>query len=289
MEYRGHSADRTLKNCSDDDSVLTSDRDDSPKWQSDEDPPECRICRTGEGVLISPCSCKGTCKWVHEECLIKWLKRSEVAARNAAAGAARKYECEICHAALDVTVKVVTDGWNFFKERYTSPALPSLLVLYISAFAPSFFYIFCVLLDTVVLRSLQLFFPSIVPGQLAPVIGGFALVLLKLTLIVSPLLPSRVRSFVTRHVNHPIERTVLAYAWTSPSISVVISLGFSFFSFTLPFPGNVSPWAAVSKNLSILLNIIAVGLLITAAFFTGTHTLAGVNGMRLEQPHSKLA
>lgn len=46
---------------------------------------ECRICQSrGEEVLISPCKCAGSAKWVHESCLIKWFQVSQTSS------------CELC-------------------------------------------------------------------------------------------------------------------------------------------------------------------------------------------------
>ena len=46
----------------------------------------CRICYNGneEEPLLSPCSCSGSIKFVHQSCLLKWLK-------------ARKPNCELCN------------------------------------------------------------------------------------------------------------------------------------------------------------------------------------------------
>ena len=44
----------------------------------------CRICLESDGVLISPCACKGTGGYVHEHCLKKWIDES------------KSYTCEIC-------------------------------------------------------------------------------------------------------------------------------------------------------------------------------------------------
>lgn len=46
----------------------------------------CRICLEDDGILISPCDCKGSAGKIHEKCLKKWVKESgsEV--------------CEICNA-----------------------------------------------------------------------------------------------------------------------------------------------------------------------------------------------
>lgn len=38
------------------------------------DIPLCRICRDEEGVLISPCDCKGSVQHVHKECALKEIE-----------------------------------------------------------------------------------------------------------------------------------------------------------------------------------------------------------------------
>ena len=46
---------------------------------------ECRICRcVGEETLLSPCKCSGSAQWVHESCLVRWLKLSHTS------------KCEVC-------------------------------------------------------------------------------------------------------------------------------------------------------------------------------------------------
>ena len=53
---------------------------------------ECRICHDAEGQdLISPCHCAGTSKWVHESCIIKWIRHTKTK------------KCEIC--TCPITVK----------------------------------------------------------------------------------------------------------------------------------------------------------------------------------------
>lgn len=53
---------------------------------------ECRICQSsGEEVLISPCKCAGSTKWVHESCLVKWFQVSQTSS------------CELC--SVDVAIK----------------------------------------------------------------------------------------------------------------------------------------------------------------------------------------
>lgn len=34
----------------------------------------CRICLESDGVLISPCGCKGTAGFVHQECIREWMQ-----------------------------------------------------------------------------------------------------------------------------------------------------------------------------------------------------------------------
>ena len=48
--------------------------------------PTCRICMSSEESddLCCPCDCKGTNKWVHGKCQIRWIIRS------------KRIDCEIC-------------------------------------------------------------------------------------------------------------------------------------------------------------------------------------------------
>eukprot|EP00494_Astrolonche_serrata_P027668 UN27932 len=43
---------------------------------NEKDEPSCRICFGGsdEGLLISPCLCDGSVKYVHHECLLTWRR-----------------------------------------------------------------------------------------------------------------------------------------------------------------------------------------------------------------------
>lgn len=60
---------------------------------SEEDVPECRICRcsaeeSGE-QLYAPCACKGSLQWVHPSCLEQW--------RQASPNVASRMRCDMCH------------------------------------------------------------------------------------------------------------------------------------------------------------------------------------------------
>lgn len=54
--------------------------------------PCCRVCHcNGDEHLISPCDCSGSVKWVHETCLVKWMKSSF------------KESCELCRREIEIT------------------------------------------------------------------------------------------------------------------------------------------------------------------------------------------
>ncbi|CAB3976542.1 E3 ubiquitin- ligase MARCH4-like [Paramuricea clavata] len=63
---------------------------------------ECRICHDAEGQdLISPCHCAGTSKWVHESCIIKWIRHTKTK------------QCEICTCPITVKrKKKPIDQWT---------------------------------------------------------------------------------------------------------------------------------------------------------------------------------
>lgn len=50
----------------------------------------CRICLHSEGQMISPCTCKGTQKWVHPGCLWRWQRSVSLSQ------AKRKHVCNVC-------------------------------------------------------------------------------------------------------------------------------------------------------------------------------------------------
>eukprot|EP00752_Nemacystus_decipiens_P011465 g10180.t2 len=77
--------------------------------ESDEEP-ECRVCRGGdEGgarPLAHPCRCRGSIKYVHQDCLVEWLRsRGGGGGRDGAAGvddasALQAQRCELCREKL---------------------------------------------------------------------------------------------------------------------------------------------------------------------------------------------
>jgi len=66
----------------------------------------CRICLE-PGDLISVCNCDGTSKWVHEECIKKWVSIR------------RKNTCEICHGEYTLdSLKPMVDEVSKKKHSY---------------------------------------------------------------------------------------------------------------------------------------------------------------------------
>jgi E3 ubiquitin-protein ligase DOA10 len=55
---------------------------------SEEEEKQCRICLSDEGELISVCGCKGTVKYVHKDCIIKWQRLAPTAES--------KIKCQLC-------------------------------------------------------------------------------------------------------------------------------------------------------------------------------------------------
>ena len=55
--------------------------------------PCCRVCQCNskEEILISPCLCSGSVKWINESCLIQWMKCS------------LKDSCELCTKKIKIT------------------------------------------------------------------------------------------------------------------------------------------------------------------------------------------
>ena len=63
--------------------------EDSQESEEDEnDEKQCRICLEEEGELISVCGCKGSVKYVHKHCIMKW---QEVAPTQEL-----KMNCQLC-------------------------------------------------------------------------------------------------------------------------------------------------------------------------------------------------
>lgn len=85
----------------------------------------CRICLSTDKVqiLISPCSCTGSHKYVHEECLKKWILSKDV--KNISL-------CELCQSQFKMEFEVSSNCLPF-KDRKTCrawlPFISSILLL----------------------------------------------------------------------------------------------------------------------------------------------------------------
>ncbi|CAJ0627318.1 1689_t:CDS:2 [Entrophospora sp. SA101] len=61
----------------------------------------CRVCRTESSVdhpLFYPCKCSGSIRYVHQDCLTKWLKHSG------------KTKCELCNHSFSFSPRLVKIG-----------------------------------------------------------------------------------------------------------------------------------------------------------------------------------
>ena len=71
------------------------------------DEPACRICLETTGPFISPCLCKGSMKFIHQDCIEKW--------RNTSPNPLSYSRCEQCQ----------------YTYKFTSPNLIHSIILYI--------------------------------------------------------------------------------------------------------------------------------------------------------------
>lgn len=74
---------------------------------------QCRIClveeATNDNFFITPCNCKGSCQYVHFQCLKVWVesKLKKKPNGNTIAYNWKKSECELCRSTLP---KVIIKG-----------------------------------------------------------------------------------------------------------------------------------------------------------------------------------
>jgi hypothetical protein len=67
---------------------------------------ECRICKGSEGKLVVPCSCCGTSKHVHLECLSKWIQmRPNIPDPTRRNRYVPNLKCEICNDTYNLKLK----------------------------------------------------------------------------------------------------------------------------------------------------------------------------------------
>ena len=258
--------------------------------ESDEDVPECRICKCDgmETPLISPCLCKGSCEWVHEDCLVQWLRQTTTDVFEGRTKK-REYECEICNTELNVKMTMVPSGVRYFTDPCSTPFVPPLIVMNISIFAPFLAYVASVALETMLLPLLQWVVPDIEPRRDAPFIVSLSLLALKILILTAAFLPPTFREFLRQNVTYPLEKSILFYAWRHPLLPTLIAFSLTLVSYNLAWPSHVSSSTHFLRVTNIRVNIFSALLLARSAFFSGTPTLTGVEGKLLEKEESSIA
>lgn len=80
----------------------------------------CRICYEGEDLnnyLIQPCKCEGSMKYIHEECLKKWIDSNKKA-----------LSCEICGSQFYVRFQMEKKFSKFLFSRYCKKIIKAVLM-----------------------------------------------------------------------------------------------------------------------------------------------------------------
>lgn len=84
-------------------------RDVESQFDEFEEEHECRICLESSGNLISVCDCKGSCKYVHKECIETWIK-------NFHEDDIRYNKCEICKSNYKLELLDLYDDCDIIKN-----------------------------------------------------------------------------------------------------------------------------------------------------------------------------
>ena len=90
----------------------------STSEHTDHDIDMCRVCRTESTPnrpLFYPCVCTGSIKYIHQECLLEWLKYS------------KKEYCELCkhkYTFQPSEFSILFFTSSFFILQYTTPTCP---------------------------------------------------------------------------------------------------------------------------------------------------------------------
>ena len=81
---------------------------------NEDEEPICRICLEdgSQKPLISVCGCEGSSKYVHEECIVKWITRFPTTHTN-------YKKCEICKKNYNMSlIKIDTPGYLTPREKF---------------------------------------------------------------------------------------------------------------------------------------------------------------------------
>eukprot|EP00658_Telonema_sp_P-2_P024218 TRINITY_DN19725_c0_g1_i1.p1 TRINITY_DN19725_c0_g1~~TRINITY_DN19725_c0_g1_i1.p1 ORF type:complete len:390 (-),score=70.84 TRINITY_DN19725_c0_g1_i1:526-1695(-) len=73
--------------------------------EAEQEPLECRICKDGEGELLSPCNCQGSTGALHEECLSQWIAAQREAEAEHGPNGRNPMVCEVCLSEYNVTLE----------------------------------------------------------------------------------------------------------------------------------------------------------------------------------------
>ena len=79
----------------------------------------CRICYEDDKIsnLLTPCYCKGTMKYVHQECLLTWMKMSQ------------KNKCEMCKYKFEVVKSYRSPLMSYLEEEWVLSSLSIIIIL----------------------------------------------------------------------------------------------------------------------------------------------------------------
>lgn len=98
----------------------------SPSMRPDSSEKICRICfenETSENPLISPCECSGSMKYIHEECLKKWIYSRT---RDPKA-----FSCDVCKLPLrmEINVKTILSCKELKNEIFKILLFPIIIII----------------------------------------------------------------------------------------------------------------------------------------------------------------
>lgn len=78
----------------------------------DNDSPKCRVCLSGSNdgdILVSPCSCTGSVKYIHYSCLLKWVRAQIVYFENESGillHVPKEFQCELCKNPINLLLSI---------------------------------------------------------------------------------------------------------------------------------------------------------------------------------------
>eukprot|EP01063_Lacrimia_lanifica_P000662 TRINITY_DN10349_c0_g2_i1.p1 TRINITY_DN10349_c0_g2~~TRINITY_DN10349_c0_g2_i1.p1 ORF type:complete len:283 (+),score=50.38 TRINITY_DN10349_c0_g2_i1:141-989(+) len=239
--------------------------------------PECRICRISDADMIAPCGCRGSCEWVHKDCLLQWLRRGGGASR----GPGQTYRCEICNQPLEVEVVREKNGWLFLNTESVAPVPPCLLVAYLSVYASFMIYLVHMLVETCLLPAARWLVPDASDVEVSEDASQYAfglLCALKVAILISPFLPRRFESFAREVFFGPLEDTSLK-VWPYPWVPVLVSALLSVRALCLDLPASAPPMAGRLRKASVHLNCLSMLQLLRVMHVEGAPVLCGVKGV----------